>query len=247
MAVPRNPRTYAVTFQASVGGASKGKVTDYTAFPGYILLRKPEMLRVLGYVPVLHTLAFNLASDGSTFKLLIPHENKAIVGTNTVTQISPNTLENLRPNIFVDSLLIRNIQPTDLLSLTTETKTVPDPQRKELLLQPEYDLNVFRKNGDSNVLVPVRVIHISRVDLLPYGEDIYDDDGNIETQAVYGPYQSFGGFRFPGTITIKRPRPREEYQIVISFTKVNVNVTPPLADNQFELKIPEKTLIQTVK
>lgn len=239
--------TATVDFQASVGGASKGKVTDYTSFRGYILWRKPEMLRVLGLVPVLHTPAFDMASDGSTFKLLIPPKNKAIVGSNSVTQLSSNALENLRPNVFVDSLLIHSIQPNELLSLTTDTKTVTDPKQKELLLQPDYDLTVFRQNANSNILIPVRVIHISRVDLLPYEEDIYDKDGNIETEAIYGPYQSFGGFRFPGTITIKRPRPKEEYQIVITFQKVTPNQQPPLADNQFELQIPAKTQIQTMK
>src|SRR5579862_3903983 len=74
-----------VEFQASVGGEQKGKVTDYTSVKGYILLRKPEMLRVLGLLPVVSTRAFDLASDGSSFKLLIPHENKAIVGSNTVS------------------------------------------------------------------------------------------------------------------------------------------------------------------
>src|SRR5215475_10495377 len=203
-----------VEFQASVGGELKGKVTDYTSVKGYILLRKPEMLRVLGLLPVLSTRAFDLASDGSTFKLLIP-------------------LENMRPYVFFDSLLIHGIGPDDLLSLTADTKTVPDPKKKQLLLEPEYNLGVFRKNSDSNVLIPVRVIHVSRVDLLPSGEDIYDKDGHIQTQAVYGPYESFGDFRYPGSITIKRPI--EETQIVVTFQKVTVNQTLP--DKQFQLDI----------
>jgi outer membrane lipoprotein-sorting protein len=235
--------TATVDFQASVGGASKGKVTEYTSFRGYLLWRKPEMLRVRGLVPVLHTPAFDMASDGKTFKLLIPPKNKAIVGSNAVTKKSSNVLENMRPNIFVDSLLIRSIQPSELLSLTTETKTVPDPQQKQLLLQPDYDLNVFRKNADSNVLIPVRVVHVSRVNLLPYQEDIYDEDGNIQTQAVYGAYQSFGDFRYPGTITIKRPL--DEYQIVITFQKIIVNQSLP--NNQFELNIPATTQIQNMQ
>jgi len=232
-----------VQFQASVGGEQKGKITDYTSVKGFILLRKPEMLRVLGLLPVLNTRAFDLASDGSTFKLLIPHENKAIVGSNTVSKPSPKPLENMRPYVFFDSLLIHGIGPDELLSLTTDTKTVVDPKHKQLLLQPEYALGVFRKNPDNNVLVPIRVIHVSRVDLLPSGEDIYDKDGNIQTQAVYGPYESFGNFRFPGSITIKRPL--EEYQIVITFQKVTVN--QPLKDNQFQLDIPNGTQVQRLQ
>jgi Domain of unknown function (DUF4292) len=229
-----------VEFRASVGGELKGKITDYTSFRGYILLRKPEMLRVLGLLPVLNTRAFDLASDGSTFKLLIPHENKAMVGSNTIGKPSAKPLENMRPNIFFDSLVIHSIRPDDLLSRTTDAKTVLDPKKKQLLLEPEYDLSVFRKNGNGNNLVPIRVIHISRVDLLPNGEDIYDKDGNIQTQAVYGPYESFGDVRFPGSITIKRPL--EEYQIVITFQKVTVN--QPLKDDQFQLDIPAGTQIQ---
>ncbi|QNI31627.1 DUF4292 domain-containing protein [Alloacidobacterium dinghuense] len=232
-----------VEFQASVGGAQKGKVTDYTSVRGFILLRKPEMLRILGLLPVLHTRAFDLASDGSNFKLLIPHENKAIVGSNAVSKPSTNPLENMRPNVFFDSLLIHSIGPDESLSRTTETKTVLDPTKKQLLLEPEYVLSVFRKNGDSNILVPVRVIHVSRVDLLPNGEDIYDKEGNIQTQAIYGPYESFGDFRFPTSITIKRPL--EEYQIVITFQKVTVNQT--LKDDQFQLDIPKGTQIQNLQ
>ncbi|MDI3253530.1 DUF4292 domain-containing protein [Pseudacidobacterium ailaaui] len=230
-----------VEFQATVGGEKKGKITDYTSIRGYILLRKPEMLRVLGMLPVISTRAFDLASDGDTFKLWIPHENKAIVGTNTVTKPSPNALENMRPYIFFDSLLIHSIGPDDLLSLTTDTRTITDPRRKELLLQPEYNLNVFKQDsGQSNLLIPARIIHVDRTTLLPSGEDIYDKDGNIQTQAIYGPYQNFGSFRFPGSITIRRPL--EEYQIVITFQKVTVN--QPLPDDQFQLKIPEGTKIQ---
>ncbi|HSY73432.1 MAG TPA: hypothetical protein VK798_14350 [Alloacidobacterium sp.] len=231
-----------VEFQASVGGAQKGKVTDYTSFRGYIRLRKPEMLRVLGLLPVLSTRAFDLASDGSTFKLWIPHENKAIIGSNSVGTPSAKPLENMRPYVFFDSLLIRGIGPDNLLSLTTDTRTVFDPETKQLLLVPEYSLSVFRQKANSNILVPVRVIHVSRIDLLPSGEDIYDKDGNIQTQAVYGPYQSFGDFHFPGSITIKRPL--EEYQIVITFKEVTVN--QPLADDQFQLKIPDGTQIQNL-
>lgn len=232
-----------VEFRASVGGERKGQVTDYTSIRGYILLRKPEMLRILGLLPVVSTRAFDLASDGSTFKLLIPHNNEVITGANSISKPSKNTLENMRPYIFFDSLLIHCINPDDVLALTIDTTTVMDPKRKQLLIQPEYDLSIYRKGGSSNVLLATRIIHINRVNLLPSGVDIYDENGAIQTQAVYGPYQSFGDFRFPASITIKRPL--EEYQIAITFKKLTVN--QPLTDEQFELKIPEGTKIRAVQ
>ena len=96
-----------VTFTASEGGTLKGKETTITPFSGYILLRKPESLRVIGFLPVVHTRAFDMASDGDAFKLLIPAKNKAVEGMNTITKPSANPIENMQPFIFSDSLLIR--------------------------------------------------------------------------------------------------------------------------------------------
>lgn len=229
-----------VVFQATVGGPRKGKEKTYTSFNGYILLRKPESLRVIGLVPVLHTRAFDMASDGKTFKLWIPHENKVFEGANTVAKESPNALENFRPNVFSDSLLINCIGPDDLVTLTSDTDTRVDPKTKQLMIQPDYDLSVLRRKGDSNELIPERVIHFNRVDLRPYEEDIYDAKGAIQTEAIYGPDQKFGSVRFPGTITIKRPL--EEYQILITFQKLITNLN--LTDDQFELKTPSSAILQ---
>jgi outer membrane lipoprotein-sorting protein len=229
-----------VVFQATVGGPKKGKEKTYTSFNGYILLRKPESLRVIGLVPVLHTRAFDMASDGNMFKLWIPHENKVFEGPNTVTKESPNALENFRPNIFSDSLLIKCIEPDDLVTLTSDTDTKLDPKTKQLVVQLDYDLSVLRPKPNSQELIPERVIRFNRVDLRPSGEDIYDSKGAIQTEAIYGPDQTFGAVRFPGTITIKRPL--EEYQIVIAFQKLVTNLK--LTDSQFQLETPAAVTVQ---
>ena len=92
-----------VMIRASVGGADKGKETDYTSIRGYILLRQPSMLRVLGMMPVIETRAFDMVSNGKSFTLLIPPKSLAITGTGTVTTPSANPLMNLRPAVFYDS------------------------------------------------------------------------------------------------------------------------------------------------
>ena len=229
-----------VVFQATVGGPKNGKEKTYTSFNGYIRLRKPESLRVIGLVPVLHMRAFDMASDGNTFKLWIPHENKVFEGPNTVTKESPNALENFRPNVFSDSLLINCIEPDDLVTLTSDTDTKLDPKTRQMVMQADYDLTVSRRKENSQELIPERVIHFNRVDLRPYGEDIYDAKGAIKTQAIYGPDETFGAVRFPGTITIKRPL--EEYQIVITIQELVTNLTLP--DSLFQLETPANAIVQ---
>ncbi len=235
-----------VEFTASTGGARQGKQTDYTSFRGYILLRKPEMLRVLGLVPVLHTRAFDLASNGMTFELLIPPKNRAIEGSNAVTKPSTNALENLRPALFFDSVLVRNITPDRLVYLTKGSSIRPEPKSKDLVETPEYDLHIVEERPPAHVDAPVRVIEptrvvrFNRINLLPVEQDIYDQDGNVATKVTYGPYQNFGTAKFPSTITIERPL--ESYKITVAVQKLTLNQT--LADGQFQLKIPEGVQVE---
>jgi hypothetical protein len=235
-----NTITAWATFTPTEGGSLKGRQTTYTSLPGNILLRKPESLRVIGRLPVVHTLAFDMASDGDTFKLLIPPKNKVIEGRNVITKPSPNSIENMRPFIFFDSLLVRKIGADDLLLVTTDSPTGINPKTRKLEFQPEYLLTVLNREGGSNVLLAKRVIHFSRIDLRPIEEDIYGPDGQVQTQTSYGSLVTFGTERYPGTITIKWPL--QEQQILITFQKLVVN--QPLNDEQFQMTIPEGTPVQ---
>ena len=231
-----------VSIQASVGGASKGQETDYTSVRGFILLRKPEMLRVLGLLPVLETRAFDMSSNGDHFLLLIPPQGKAYEGAGTLTHPSKNTLENLRPFVFLDSLLIRKVEPTEMVYVTNTTRLIRETRSKRLREEPDYDLGILRRMPGTNELEPVRVIHFSRVDLLPFQQDIYDGKGTLETRAIYSQYRTFGTMQFPTEITIERPL--DLYKIHLSVQKLEVNI--PLEDDQFRLKVPSGYSVQNL-
>lgn len=232
----------AVTFTASEGGSLKGSEKTITPFSGYIIIRKPESLRVIGYLPVVHSPAFDMASDGQDFKLWIPPRNEAIEGTDTVTQESANGFENMRPYMFVDSLLIPKIGTDDLLSVTGDSNTIVDPKTRKLEIEPEYLLTVESRQGAGNWMLVHRVIHFSRINLLPSEEDIYDQNGQIQTQAFYGPMQTFGGEQFPGTITLRWPL--QQQQIVITVQKLKVD--QPVNNDTFEVKIPRGAKVQVL-
>ena len=61
-----------VDIATSVGGEKKGKVTQYEEIRGYILVRKPDMLRMIGLFPIVRNRAFDMVSNGNEFKLWIP-------------------------------------------------------------------------------------------------------------------------------------------------------------------------------
>jgi outer membrane lipoprotein-sorting protein len=232
-----------VEIQASVLKSKEGMARDYTTIRGHILMRKPEMLRVLGQVPVLGTRAFDMASDGTNFSLFIPQKNLAIKGLDAVSKKSANQLENLRPGFFFDAMVVRGLQPDDLYSVVSDTETVEDAARKHLFTVPEYVLSISRPKPGTNELKPVRVITFRRDDLLPAQQDLYDSEGNLETIVDYKNYQDFDSVRYPSTIIIKRPL--EEYQIVLTVESVKENMT--LTDDQFHFKIPDGTKVQELE
>lgn len=224
-----------VEVTATTGGAHQGEVHEIPSFAGYIFLRKPTDLRVLLQVPVVHSIALDMVSDGRNFKLWIPPKNKAITGPDAVTTPSSNGLENLRPNIIRDALLVPPLGSDDYVALTKSSRIMPSPTKKhETIEEPDYDLTVLRQEK-GHVLERVRVIHVGRADLRPYEQDIYDDTGRVVTVVMYSRYVKFGDIWFPTLIDLSRPV--DEYTLKLDMTKVVLN--QKLDDEQFVLNIPE--------
>src|ERR1035437_44008 len=199
-----------VDIQASVLKSRQGVAKDYTTFRGIILMRKPEMLRVFGRVPVLGTRMFDMVSDGKNFTLWIPSRNKAVKGANELKKKSVSQVENMRPGFFVDAMMVRGLEPDDVYAVVSDTETIDAAAKKHLYTVPEYILSIMRRNPGSQQLIPIRVVTFHRDDLLPYQQDLYDSDGSLETEVFYSQYVDYGTSTFPAKVIIKRPL--EEYQ-----------------------------------
>jgi hypothetical protein len=235
-----------VEIQARMLKPKEGEAKDYPTIRGIILMLKPEMLRVYGRVPVIGTRAFDMVSDGKDFTLWIPSKNMAFKGANTVNKKAANPLENLRPGFFLDAIVVQGLEPDDLYSVVADSETVEDAARKHLFTVPEYILSISRHKLASNQLTPVRVITFHREDLLPYEQDLYDSEGNLETQVSYSAYHDFGGSKYPSKVVIKRPL--EDIQVVLTIDKVVENPkNPPLTGDEFVLKPTEGTQIQNLE
>jgi outer membrane lipoprotein-sorting protein len=235
--------TATVDIQASHLKTKEATATDYPSFRASLVLRKPDSLRILGRAPLVQTTMFDLATDGTRFTLVVPPRSKVYQGLNANKGTSPNWYENLRPGPFFNAMVVRGLTADELYSVTSESITEEDAADKHLLLRPEYELSIVRRKPDSQELAPVRILHFHREDLLPYEQDLYDEEGRLDTQVIYGPYQSFDGYKYPGTITLKRPL--EEYQLVMTVERVVAN--PELKDDQFQIKIPAGSTIQVLQ
>ncbi len=222
-----------VDIDTSVGGAKKGHVTDYKEIRGYVLARKPAMLHMIGLLPIVRTTAFDMVSDGNEFKLWIPPKNRFVIGKNEVESFNPDQpMENIRPKDIYDALLIRHIDTEREIAVLENGFEILHDSKGHRVLQEDYELVVIRKGQQGWKLS--RKIVFSRTDLQPHRQYIYDEQGNMETDARYANYKEYDGISFPSRIEIFRPR--EEYDIILNMLKLEIN--KPLRDDQFALEQP---------
>jgi outer membrane lipoprotein-sorting protein len=236
-----NSFTATVEIQATESKSKEGEAKDFPSCRGYIVMQKPKMLRVAG--TYFGAKIFDMASDGKKFTLVVPPKSLAFEGSNEAKGTSPNPMYNLRPDFFFDALMVHGIAPEDFYTQIADTETMEDPDKKHLYMVPEYVLSIHRHKQGSRIDTPVRVITIHREDLLPYQQDLYDNEGNLETEVFYSRYADFNGSKYPSVVTIKRPS--EGIQLVLTVERVVEN--PKLTEDQFQVKIPDGTKVQDLK
>jgi outer membrane lipoprotein-sorting protein len=222
-----------VGITASVGGSKRGKVTDYQEIRGYILLRKPSLLRMMGFFPIVQSRVFDMVSNGDLFKLWVPLRNQFIVGNNHEVKPASSPLANMRPQVVLDALLLPVFdEKSGLAVLELGNETVVDPVTRQRSLQADYTLDFLQQNSHGWYLA--RKISFDRQNLQPYRQIIYDETGSVATDVLYDEYAGFNGSVFPTKIQIWRPQ--EEYSIKFSIVKLSIN--GPVSDDQFVLEPP---------
>jgi uncharacterized protein DUF4292 len=227
-----------VDIDSSVGGMKKGHVTDYKEIRGYVLARRPDALHMVGLMPIVRTTAFDMVSDGQTFKVWIPTKNRFVIGKNEVA--TPNTdqpMENIRPQNIYEVLLIPRIDPNSEIAVLENGYETLHDDKGHRVLQEDYELTVIQKYENGWRLA--RKIIFGRTDLKPHRQVIYSEDGTVATDARYAEYKDFEGTNFPSRIEIYRPQ--EEYDITLNMLKVDIN--KPLTDDQFVLEQPSGAVV----
>ena len=222
-----------VDIDTEVGGAKKGRITEFKEIRGYVLARKPAMLRMIGLMPIVRNRAFDMVSDGHEFKVWIPSKNRFIVGRNDLVTPNPQQpLENLRPQAIYDALLLRQIDPANETVAVENGTEIVTGDKGRTFEQPVYEIVVIRGKGTDGALS--RKIVFNRENLLPDRQLIYDEAGTVVTDARYTNYKDYSAVLFPSRIEIKRPE--EEYDITLNMVKLDMN--QPLANDKFVLDEP---------
>ena len=181
-----------------MGGEKRGKVTDFKEIRGYILVRKPNMLRMIGLYPIVRNKAFDMVSDGSEFKLSIPATNKFYVGHNKAIKDSDNPLDTLRPQAIYDALLLQAVNPeNEIAVMESSTEMVVDSQTKKLVQAAELRAGRDPTGPTKAGLWRARWSSIAPTWCL-IARSPLTTDGNPVTEASYQFYKDYDGVQFPG-------------------------------------------------
>jgi hypothetical protein len=184
--------------------------------------------------PVVRTKLFDMVSNGATFKFHLSTKNLFVEGANNAPAVSKNKIENLRPDAFFSSMLIR---PADN---ATETPTLIDQTDEDNAL---YILHFLRKGPNGEIQPSInRSVWFDRLDLSIVRQIVFDGEGAIASDTRYAKWQKYGDAMFPSHIDLNRPK--DGYGVVMDVIDMKMN--KPLTDDQFALTQPEGTQLQVI-
>ena len=228
---PINSFQATVDMTPSVGSVYKGQIKEIKDVRAFVLFRKLADIRIIGQTPVVRTRAFDMVSNGSTFQLFISTKNLFVEGDNSAPTTSKNSLENLRPDAFLSSMMIRPAGPDETILLMDQT----DEEKAEYAL-------LFLKKGPSGELVASRSVMFDRLDLSITRQLVFDAEGGIISDTRYAKWQVFDRLAFPAHIDINRPE--DGYGVAMDVMQMQMNKT--ITDDQFILARPEGSRLQVI-
>jgi outer membrane lipoprotein-sorting protein len=215
------------TIEPSVSTPSKGEIVHYRDVRTFILIRRPALIRMIGLYPMVENKAFDMASDGETFRLYIPVKNRFIMGRNRSEHRSKSALENLRPEVILDALLLKG----------------PEPGKEQAVLESfseagsaYYIVHIIRVvpgqlgELDRNIWFDRRTLEVVRIEM-------FDSDGEEVTDVLYAGYSPVSGIPYPQEILVERPK--DLYGLHLSITSLQFN--QPVGEEKFVLEQPPGT------
>jgi len=217
--------TATVDLEPTLGTVLKGEISQLKDVRGYVLIRKPNMIRMFGLYPVVRTRAFDMVSNGTDFELFVPVKNKFIVGKNHLDKPSPRKLENLRPQHIFEALVIAPPGKGERAVLENDTDET----------NAYYIVHLLREEGGRLLLT--RNIWFDRARLSIARQEIFDETGDIVSDSRYNDYEDVRGVAFPKKISVMRPK--DEYGVALTVLKLQLNET--LGDEKFALTQPPGT------
>ena len=229
-----------VELKPTAGSKYSGVIQEYHEVKAFLLVARPANIRVIGQVPVIGKTAFDMASDGETFRVSIPSKNKFLVGSVAVTHPSNKPIENLRPEHMLEAFLW------------------PEIRKEEEVLFEEFNdesgryyvLTVLRGGYRTEIL---RKVWFDRANLQVARLENFGPKGALQSDIHLSDWRAFdpsataaasapaaaalaGDALTTWAHSIAIDRPRDDYRLDLQVSKITLNDPIPAA--RFQLDQP---------
>jgi outer membrane lipoprotein-sorting protein len=231
-----------VNLVLTAGSEYSGVIQQYHDVNAFILAQRPASIRMIGQAPVIAKDVFDMTSDGKTFRIFIPSQNKFLTGSDTLVRAAAKPIENLRPQHVLDALFWPEI-PDGSPVLIEEFEASPN----------RYYILTLLRRSDAGPEIE-RKIWFDRADLSIARVQIYGPEGRLDADIAYSDWEASGSaptaaatpaVAAPAATTssqsqfardIHLRRPQEDYQLEIKVTKLALNA--PIPADRFDLAQP---------
>jgi hypothetical protein len=218
-----------VTF--SFGKRESGIIQEIRKQPGYILLRRPDSVRLVVQNFVTKTKELELLSIEDSLSLWIRKGNRLYLGKNSAGElIAEESAENAELNIPVrGSHVFEAIFPQSLKAAESGIRYSKEEAGDS---EAKYYVLGFYRDGANQRMLPIRKLWIERSSLTISRQQIYSDDGQIISDISYSRTGLVEGHTLPLSMHIDRPL--DGYALDLEFKSWRINpdlpefvLTPP--------------------
>ncbi len=225
-----------ITFTS--GKVESGRLLEYKSAPGYVLLRKPDSLRMVVQNPITKTTIVDLSSTGDDFSLWYPRDNKYFEGHNSARELETdgeNPTFTARPIHIFEALVPPEVD------LQNRRLRIAREEQQDLQAK-YYVLSLYEDIGEVQ-LRPLRKLWIERSELVVVKQETFAADGTVESVVRYSDFGMADGVRLPFSVSIDRPG--DGYSLDLNFKAWKLN--PALADDAFTLNPPPRATLVRLK
>jgi hypothetical protein len=214
------------------GKWEKGQQEEYREAGGYLLLRRPDTLRLVIQKPILKTRVFDVVSIGDDFSAWIPSQKKFYRGSNVADDLVADDLPGgipLRAPHIYEAVLPQSLEMDD----PDVRVSVEEAVGTDTLY---YVLTIYRE-GEYPRIYASRKVWIERSGLVIARQQMFDEDGRIISTIQYGEMEQVDGFYLP--ISMEIDRPEDGYALNMEFGRDRWRVNRGLPDEGFVLTPPD--------
>ena len=219
------------------GSAELGFIENYPRAKGYLAAQSPSSIYVNILNPLTSSTLVAMASRNGVFQIWAPRDNKYLTGRTDVRLDEDQPLFNVRPQHFLNALIIEPVPDSGALSAVFLEED-QDPSYKY------YVVNVLQRESESARFCLTRKIWIERSAMRIVRQQYYDC-GAVVSNIVYSAPAEEGDFLVSTGVDMSRTK--EHYRIDLKLDREGLETNRAIKEERFDIPRPPGAELVEVK